>query len=159
MRIYRYYEEQKLPVTLENAWSFFSNPVNLVKITPPNMKFRITNNPEEKIFSGMIITYKVSPLLNFSLNWVTEIVYADKPHYFIDEQKFGPYKFWYHRHSFTEISEGVLMKDEVYYALPFGIIGQIIHSVMIKSRLKEIFAYRREILRNIFYGRINTRVG
>ncbi len=150
MHIYRFYDEQEVHVALVEAWDFFSNPKNLVKITPPYMKFRMTNSPGEDIFPGMIITYKVSPLFNYSLNWVTEIVYADEPHYFIDEQRFGPYKFWHHKHSFTAIPGGVLMKDEVYYALPFGIIGQIIHSVFVKKRLKKIFSYRKTALNKIF---------
>lgn len=158
MRIYRFYEEQILPVTINNAWNFFSRPENLAKITPPDMKFRITNRPGKDIYTGMIIRYRVRPLLDICLNWTTEIVYVDKPHYFIDEQRFGPYKFWHHRHSFTETGEGVLMKDEVYYALPLGIIGQIMHSVMIKRKLEEIFTYRREVLRKIFSGRINARM-
>jgi len=156
MHIYRFYDEQKLPIAIDEGWNFFSNPQNLLKITPPYMKFRITNNPGKDIFSGMIITYKVSPLFNISLNWVTEIVYADKPNYFIDEQRFGPYKFWHHKHSFTAIPEGMLMKDEIYYALPLGIIGQIIHSMIIKNRLRKIFSYRKKSLNKIFPERINA---
>ena len=150
MKIYRFYEEQKLPVTVEEAWKFFSSPQNLVKITPPGMKFMITNNPGNDIHSGMIITYKIRPLLNFPVNWVTEITNSEKPDYFIDDQRSGPYKFWNHKHTFTEIPGGVLMKDEVCYVLPFGILGRIMHSLIVEKRIKEIFRYRKETLKKIF---------
>ena len=144
--MYQFYEEQHLPVTINEAWSFFSNPRNLSLITPPSMNFLLTNAPEGEIYSGMIITYKVSPLFNIPLNWVTEITAADRPNHFIDEQRFGPYKFWHHRHSFEEAGKGVLMKDEVHYSLPFGIIGRMGHFLLIKKRVEGIFEYRREAL-------------
>jgi ligand-binding SRPBCC domain-containing protein len=150
MKIYRYYEEQQLPVKISEAWDFFSNPRNLAVITPPEMNFVITNNPAEDIYTGMIITYKVRPLLNFPLNWVTEIIASERQHYFIDEQRFGPYKFWHHRHYFQEIPGGVQMKDEVYYSLPLGILGRLIHFMFIKRRVEEIFNYRRSILKKMF---------
>ncbi len=150
MKIYRYHEEQRLPVKIEEAWKFFSDPVNLTKITPPDMKFRITNNPEKDIYSGMIITYKLRPLLNIPANWVTEIVSVDKPYSFIDMQRFGPYKFWHHRHHFKVINGGVLMTDEVNYLLPFGILGRVFHSLLVKKRIQKIFNYRRTALKKIF---------
>ncbi len=150
MKIYRYYEEQKLPVKIEEAWKFFSDPKNLVRITPPDMKFKITNNPPKDIYSGMIITYKLRPLLNISANWVTEILFVDKPHSFIDVQRFGPYKFWHHRHHFKAIDGGILMTDEVNYSLPFGILGRVFHSLFVKERIQKIFDYRKNELKKIF---------
>lgn len=149
MKMYRFYEEQYLPVSINESWSFFSNPRNLSMITPPAMKFLLTSAPEGEIYSGMIITYKVRPLFNLPLSWVTEITAADKPNYFIDEQRFGPYKFWHHRHSFEEASGGVVMKDEVHYSLPFGIIGQMGQFFLVKKRVEAIFKYRREALKNV----------
>ena len=150
MKTYRFYEEQELHISIEEAWKFFSSPKNLVKITPPQMRFLITNNPGENIYSGMIITYKIRPLLNFPFNWVTEITSSEKPYFFIDDQRFGPYKFWNHRHTFKEVREGVLMKDEVHYALPLGILGRVIHSLIVKKKIREIFQYRGEALKKIF---------
>jgi ligand-binding SRPBCC domain-containing protein len=156
MKIYRFYVEQNLPVDKNVAWIFFSDPRNLAKITPPGMNFTITNNPEDNIYSGMIITYKISPLTFFPMNWVTEIISEDKPNYFIDEQRFGPYKFWHHRHSFREIPNGTLMKDEVQYALPLGVIGRTMHYLFVKNKLKQIFTYRKEILKGMFNEAENT---
>lgn len=156
MKMYQFYEEQHLPVTIDEAWSFFSNPENLSLITPPSMNFSLANVPEEEIYPGMIITYKVSPLFNIPLTWVTEITAADKPNFFIDEQRFGPYKFWHHRHSFKEAGGGVLMKDEVHYSLPFEIIGRLGHFLLVKKRVEGIFKYRKEALTKMFSNGKNT---
>ena len=150
MKMFRHYEEQQLPINIDEAWRFFSDPRNLVKITPPAMRFIITNKPAEDVYSGMIITYKLRPLLNIPMNWVTEIVSVDKPNSFIDIQRFGPYKFWHHRHTFKSISGGVLMTDEVYYSLPFGIIGSLFHPLIVKKRIQNIFSYRKTALKKIF---------
>ncbi len=150
MNLYRFFEEQKLSITIQEAWDFFSRPDNLSKITPPEMKFVITNEPGKNIYSGQVIAYKVRPLFNISLNWVTIISAVEKPHYFIDEQKFGPYKFWHHRHTFKELSDGVLMKDEVYYALPAGVLGRMMHRFFIKKKIEEIFSFRKETLKKMF---------
>lgn len=151
MKIYRHYEEQKLPIKIDEAWQFFSNPKNLVRITPPEMRFLITNNPGDDIFSGMIITYKLRPVFNIPANWMTEILFVDKPNSFVDDQRIGPYKLWHHRHSFKAINGGVLMTDEVYYSLPFGVLGDIVHSLLVKKRVQKIFAYRKAILNIIFH--------
>jgi ligand-binding SRPBCC domain-containing protein len=119
-------------------------------LTPPDMRFTITNDPVKDIFSGMIITYKLRPLFNIPVSWVTEIVFVDKPNSFVDVQRFGPYKFWHHRHSFKAISGKVLMTDEVYYSLPLGSIGGILHSLLVERRIRNIFAYRKTILKKIF---------
>lgn len=152
MKIYRLYEEQHITISINEAWEFFSNPQNLSLITPPELNFIITNNPDKDIYQGMLITYKLRPLFNFALNWVSEITAAHKPNYFIDEQRFGPYSFWHHRHSFIKTPDGVLMKDEVYYSLPLGIIGRILHMLVVKNKLKKIFKYRKEVLIKVLTG-------
>jgi ligand-binding SRPBCC domain-containing protein len=146
MAFYNLKTEQKLPITLDQAWDFFSSPLNLSKITPPEMGFQITNNPSPKMFQGQIITYKVSPVWGIKMPWMTEITTVVDKEYFIDEQRFGPYALWHHRHSFTAIEGGVLMQDEVNYKLPFGFLGSIAHSIFIKKKLGQIFTYREKIL-------------
>lgn len=150
MSFYNVKSVQKLPITLEEAWSFFSSPKNLDKITPDQMSFVITNNPENKIYQGQIITYKVAPLLGIKMNWMTEITCVRDKKYFIDEQRFGPYALWHHRHSFQEIDGGVLMEDEVNYKLPLGILGTLAHALFVKRQLKDVFEYRRLKLIELF---------
>ena len=96
-------ETQKVPISIHEAWSFFSNPLNLKEITPPHLNLVVTNEMPEKMHAGMIITYVVEPLLKIKMNWVTEITNMQEPFYFVDEQRFGPYKFWHHQHIFKEI--------------------------------------------------------
>lgn len=151
MKIYQYKTQQKLNISKNNAWNFFSNPANLSKITPPWLNFRVTSALPEKMYAGLIITYSVKPLLNISQTWVTEITHVDDLNYFVDEQRFGPYKMWHHEHKFTEsLDGGILMEDIVTYAVPFGFIGRIANSVIISKKINEIFSFRRKILDDMF---------
>ncbi len=148
--IYTLLAEQKLPLSLGDAWDFFSSPENLSKITPQDMGFVITSPEQGKMYPGQIITYKVSILPGIKANWVTEITYVRDREYFVDEQRFGPYSMWHHEHHFEEISDGVLMKDKVSYKLPFGFLGRLVHPIIIKPQLNKIFSYRFEILEEMF---------
>ncbi len=138
--------EQKLPISLSQAWEFFSSPRNLDEITPEDLGFKITSLPSEKMHEGLIITYRVKIFPAIWVPWVTEIKAVEEGRSFVDEQRFGPYKFWHHRHSFEEIPGGVLMRDTVHYAVGFGIFGEIAHRVFVGAKLKSIFAFRKEIL-------------
>jgi ligand-binding SRPBCC domain-containing protein len=151
MRLHRLHRTQELPLRLEDAWRFFSDPRNLGQITPPSLGFRMTS-PDllPEIHAGMIITYRISPLPLVSLDWVTEITQARRPHFFIDEQRFGPYRFWHHQHHFEETENGVLCTDLVHYALPFGPLGRVAHALTVRRQLRQIFAYRREALNTLF---------
>jgi ligand-binding SRPBCC domain-containing protein len=150
MAFYTIKTEQKLPISLEEAWVFFSSPKNLNEITPKDMGFVITNSPSPKMFAGQIITYKVSPLAGIKMDWMTEITQVADRQYFIDEQRFGPYALWHHQHHFEEIDGGVLMRDEVNYKLPFGLLGVLAHLVFVKNKLKQIFDYRHKVLEERF---------
>lgn len=142
---------QKLPLTLEESWKFFSSPANLKILTPKHLGFEITNGDEScAMYAGQIISYNIRPLWNFPVEWVTEITHVHEPFYFIDEQRFGPYKFWHHEHRFNAIPKGVEMIDIIYYELPFGIIGKTLHSIKVKNDLEAIFAYRYETLEKLF---------
>jgi ligand-binding SRPBCC domain-containing protein len=142
---------QKVPLSLEESWDFFSSPANLKILTPDRLRFEIKGENENcQMYSGQIIAYTIHPFLNLPLEWVTEITHVEKPYYFIDEQRFGPYKFWHHEHRFNPIPNGVEMVDTIYYKLPFGILGKLINSLKVKSDLEEIFAYRREKMEKLF---------
>jgi ligand-binding SRPBCC domain-containing protein len=135
--------EQKIPTNIENVWNFISDPRNLKKITPSYMGFQITNEPiAEKMYAGMIIAYKVTPLLNIPLQWVTEITHVQEMEYFVDEQRIGPYLLWHHQHRISEIEGGTLMQDIVSYKPPFGPLGILANSLIIEGQLKSIFEYR-----------------
>ncbi|MFL2931176.1 MAG: hypothetical protein ACJZ47_00020 [bacterium] len=139
-------ETQKVPISIHEAWSFFSNPLNLKEITPPHLNLVVTNEMPEKMHAGMIITYVVEPLLKIKMNWVTEITNMQEPFYFVDEQRFGPYKFWHHQHIFKEIDGGVEVTDIVHYKIRAGIFSSLINKLIVKNELQKIFSYRTEVL-------------
>ena len=152
MKAYHLNFSQQLPISLKEAWDFFSTPLNLAKITPPEMAFTVTSDLKttEKMYPGMIITYKVSPLTGIKLNWMTEITQVREGEYFIDEQRFGPYQFWHHQHHFKAIPGGVQMDDILTYGLPFGILGQAANQLFVANKLQEVFAFRNKKTIEIF---------
>ncbi len=151
MKIYTLETKQKLPVDIKTAWEFFSSPKNLKEITPSYMGFDITSgNLEEKMYAGMIISYIVRPTLKIPVSWVTEITHVNEPNYFVDEQRFGPYSLWHHKHFLKETADGVEMTDIVHYKIPFGFLGRIAHYFFIRKKLKEIFEFRYKKLEELF---------
>ncbi|KQR94774.1 hypothetical protein ASG01_02570 [Chryseobacterium sp. Leaf180] len=146
--------EQQIDCDIETAWKFFSAPENLSKITPKDMNFIVrTKMKDEEIYKGMIIDYYVSPLLGIKTEWTTEITHVDRLRSFIDFQKKGPYKLWNHFHEFIPNEKGVLIKDTVDYELPLGFLGEIAHSLFVKNKLNHIFAYRFQVLEEMFNKR------
>lgn len=143
---------QQLPMNLEEAWHFFSSPKNLPKITPPDMGFIITSDKTdvETMYAGQIITYILKPMFNVPIKWMTEITHVKDKEYFVDEQRFGPYKLWHHKHSFVKTPTGVEMTDVVNYVIPFGFIGEIAHRLFLRKRIEYIFTYRTKVLNEMF---------
>jgi len=156
MKIYNKTTLQKLPISINKAWDFLSDPKNLSTITPNYMNFKILKGADRKIFSGQIIQYTVTPILGITTNWVTEITHVKHGSYFVDEQRFGPYALWHHKHFIKEIEGGVEMEDIIDYKIPFGILGQLIHPIIVKPKLDEIFNYRYNKLIEIFGDFGNT---
>ena len=148
--LYSIKSSQKLPVSLKDAWNFFSDPKNLNTITPDDMNFKTLSGDEKSMFQGQIIHYKITPFPFITIEWVTEITHVEALSFFVDEQRFGPYKFWHHKHFFKQIENGVLMEDVVHYKVPFGILGRIFHPILIKPKLDEIFAFRKQKLIELF---------
>lgn len=149
MKLYSLHTKQNLPISLEKAWDFLSDPFNLKRITPDYMKFDLLSRADD-MYEGQILEYLVSPIANITMKWVTEITHVKKGHYFIDEQRFGPYSFWHHKHFLREIDGGVEMEDLLHYKLPMGFIGQMAHPFLVEPKLKEIFDYRQNALTELF---------
>jgi ligand-binding SRPBCC domain-containing protein len=145
------YFKQWMPISLDEAWAFFSNPANLKEITPSQMGFVVTSSHQgEKMYAGQIIRYIIRPLFGIPLKWCTEITHVVDKQYFVDEQRFGPYAFWHHQHRFTEQNGGVLMEDILHYKVPFGILGRLVDRIIVNREVNAIFAYRRKILSERF---------
>ncbi|PKG43246.1 SRPBCC family protein [Psychroflexus sp. MES1-P1E] len=140
--IYEIHTLQKLPISKQEAWDFLSDPKNLKKIMPDEMGFEIMSGADRKMFTGQLLQYKVTPLPGFKTNWVTEITHVEKPDYFVDIQLYGPYALWHHKHFIHEIEGGVEIEDLVHYKIPFGILGRMMHPILVKPKLNEIFKAR-----------------
>jgi ligand-binding SRPBCC domain-containing protein len=150
MSVFRFESVQLLPISLQEAWDFFSSPQNLKTITPEYMGFHIISGADRKMFPGQIIQYHIAPFPGVQMRWVTEITHVIDQSYFVDEQRFGPYAFWHHKHFFKAIPGGVEMIDIVDYKLPMGILGKWMQPWLVKPRLEGIFAYRTEKLKELF---------
>jgi ligand-binding SRPBCC domain-containing protein len=151
MKIYSFETTQEIPLSISEAWDFLSSPANLKKITPPEMGFEITSDYKgEKMYAGQIISYIVKPLAGIPMRWVTEITHVAEPRYFVDEQRFGPYAMWHHKHFIEKSENGVIMRDVVHYAIPMGIIGQLLNTLVIRKKIKAIFDYRFKKLEAMF---------
>ncbi len=149
--MFRIVREQLLKSNIYEAWEFFSRPDNLSEITPKSMNFEILSDVPEKIYEGLLIDYKVSPLPLYRTKWRTEIKEVEEHKYFVDTQLHGPYKLWYHKHSFHPIGKDlVLMRDTVDYELPLGFCGDVVHSFFVKRKIEDIFDYRSDVIDRIF---------
>lgn len=146
MALYKLHQKQFLPVSLDVAWDFFSKPQNLEQITPPWLKFQILGDVPAKMYPGMIVEYKIRDATGLPMQWVTEITQVNEPYMFVDEQRFGPYKFWHHQHFFREVEGGIEAEDIVHYKMPFWFIGLIVHAFYVKRQLKQIFEFRKTFL-------------
>lgn len=151
MATYSLKTEQKIPVDIDTAWNFFSNPANLQEITPAHLGFRILSKHHgNQMYPGQIIEYNVSPVLGIPFYWMTEITHVNEKKHFIDEQRFGPYSLWHHQHHFKEIEGGVEMTDLVHYRIPFWLLGDLANTFFVRNQLKKIFEYRYKKVNELF---------
>ena len=157
MKLHQIKRKQFFTQPIEEVWDFFSAPANLSKITPSYMDFQIRSELPEKMHAGMIIEYQVRPLANIPMTWVTEITQFQKPFFFIDEQRIGPYAFWHHQHHFQSVNGGTEVTDLVHYKLPLGLIGRILQRIFVENQLNTIFNYRNEALDRLLPGTINHK--
>jgi ligand-binding SRPBCC domain-containing protein len=142
---------QLVKTDINRCWDFFSDPENLVLITPPQMDFKILFPiPMPSMYAGMIISYLVSPLFKLRMEWITEITHISRPNYFIDNQLKGPYVLWHHQHHFEVVTEGVKMTDIVTYTLPMGKVGDFFAGWFIRKKIQSIFEFRQKVIDKTF---------
>ncbi|MNQ40539.1 hypothetical protein D3C85_541960 [compost metagenome] len=154
MKVYKIETVQHVNASVEECWDFFSSPKNLQTITLDNMSFEIQDFDGKRMYPGQIITYTLKPLLGIKINWVTIITVCKENRYFIDEQRFGPYALWHHKHFFEPTEDGTKMTDIVHYALPLGYLGRLMNSLVVRSKLKTIFNYRHNKIEELFNSKV-----
>ena len=150
MKTYKLTGKVTLPISIDKAWEFFSNPNNLSKIMPSNMGFKVIEGATLPLYSGQVIQYSVTPLPLFKTSWLSEINHVDKPHFFVDTQLEGPYNLWHHKHYLKEVENGTEVTDVVHYQVPFGLLGRLLHPIIIKPKLDKIFEYREQHITQLF---------
>ena len=151
MAVYQLQEQMELGTSLEKLWDFISSPINLKEITPDYMGFDIKTSPlPDKIYPGLMISYRVRPLLGIPMNWLTEITHVREPYFFVDEQRSGPYALWHHEHHLEATERGVKMSDLVTYRLPAGPLGKLAHHIFVRKQLESIFKYREQAMERQF---------
>jgi ligand-binding SRPBCC domain-containing protein len=150
--IYRVHRHQKLPASLDQVWEYFSRPENLNEITPPDINFQILQGGNQPMYPGQLIEYRVQFFPLLTSRWLTEITQVQNRVYFVDERRVGPYTFWHHQHRFKSIPGGTEMTDLVTYQLPYGWLGDLVHSLWVSHRLKAIFDYMSNNIGLLFSG-------
>ena len=149
-KVYRKSWTTFIPRPLNEVWNFFSRPQNLNAVTPSDMHFEILTDLEGvEMYEGMLINYRIRPLLNIPMKWCTEITHIKEKEYFIDEQRFGPYAMWHHEHHFKELEGGVEMRDLLHYAIPFGPLGRLANAVLVSRKVDQIFEFRKSAMGEI----------
>ena len=150
MKLYQLHKTQKLPISLDVAWEFLCNPANLSKLTPKEMNMTIISGTDRPMYAGQVLQYSVTPLPGVKTKWVSEITQFEHKKYFVDDQLYGPYAFWHHKHFIHEIDGGVEMEDIIDYKVPLGFIGQILHPIAVKPKLERVFEYRQKKMIELF---------
>ena len=134
-----------VPGTLHEVFTFHTDPRNLEALTPPWLAFRVLHSTDPAVRLGTRITYGLR-LHGIPMRWesrISEFVDGDS---FADEMLSGPYRRWYHRHLFRDVEGGVEIEDVVEYALPFGPIGRLVHSLFVRRQLQQIFDFRTQAI-------------
>ncbi len=134
---------QRMPVSMATAWSFFSSPDNLHLIADSEMGFTVLSREHgNRIYAGQVLEYRVRPIWGIPLYWMTEITHVQQGLFFVDEQRFGPFRMWHHQHHFREIEGGVEMTDLVHYKNPLGKIGNLADALFVRKKVQAIFRFR-----------------
>lgn len=148
--IHTLYREQIIPAPVEKVWEYFCDPRNLNRITPPDMNFEILWGGDDRMYEGQLIEYRVEFIRGVRSRWLTEISHVRQCEFFVDEQRLGPYRFWYHEHGFEGTPSGTRMTDRVTYVVPVGFLGDMLDRLWIAARLSQIFDYRRKTIIQLF---------
>lgn len=153
--VYEVKREVTVQTDLETAWDFIRSPSNLNKVTPDDMDFEIVSDLPDAMFEGLLIEYRVGIPLLGKQTWLTELKHIRERHSFVDEQRTGPYKFWFHYHEVMEVLDGVRFRDHVRYIMPLGPLGAVARALYVRKELERVFDYREKAMRAHF-GQLAT---
>jgi len=146
MNLYQLYRRQALTISRQEAWDFFSSPHYLNEITPDFFNVEITSKVPEKIYAGLMISYRMTAVGGIPMPWLSDVSHCEEPYRFVYQQAVGPFKFWSHEVRLSEEDGHIVMEDIVFYAMPFGWLGQLMHAVLVGKKLQNIFDTRQHYL-------------
>lgn len=155
MTIFCLHRDQIIPAPIEIVWDYFCNPGNLNELTPSDMNFEIISSPLGKMYEGQIIEYRVGIFPGVRTTWLTEISHVRRMEYFVDEQRIGPYEFWYHEHKFCSLDHNqTQMIDNVTYSVGYGLIGDMLNALVIGKKLSGIFNFRSRKIQDLYPAKV-----
>ncbi|QWF72150.1 SRPBCC family protein [Methylomonas paludis] len=146
MKIHHLYFAQTLALNPEQAWAFFSSPYHLNDITPAFFHVEITSPVPDDIYAGLMISYRMKAVAGWPMAWLSEVCHCQRPQRFVYQQRVGPFNFWSHEVCITPCAEGIKLEDIVYYAMPWGWLGDWLDRLLIGPKLQQIFITRRDYL-------------
>ena len=130
----------------ESAWRFFSTAENLPLITPPWLRFTTAMEKPVTLGPDAVLDYRIR-WMGVPIRWRTRIIDWSPPRQFIDLQVRGPYALWHHQHRFEPSSGGgTVCFDRVIYQLPVPLVRRVVHSLVVRKQLLEIFRFRRRVI-------------
>ena len=134
--------QQLLPGEPADVFPFFADALNLERITPPWLGFRVVTGGPIDMGPGTLIEYRLR-LHRVPVRWLTRIEVWEPPLRFVDAQVRGPYRHWRHEHRFGAADGGgTLVRDRVDYELPLGPLGAVAHVLFVGRDLERIFDHR-----------------
>jgi ligand-binding SRPBCC domain-containing protein len=136
-----------LPKPRDEVFAFFSDPTNLLRVSPPRLGLRLLAPPPPMTAGA---TYDLGfTWLGVPFRWRVFMREYDPPFRFLDVQVRGPYARWEHRHLFLAESGGTTLEDRIVYRLPLGLLGNAAHALFVKRLLTRLWAHRRTMISDL----------
>lgn len=149
MHLHRYHREIEVSRSLPDVFAFFAEAGNLEEITPPWLKFRVLTAHPVEMKEGAKIAYSLR-IHGVPMRWLTQIECWEPPLSFVDVQLKGPYRLWRHTHRFSRKGDRTVLADTVEFALPFGMLGDLVYHLQVARDVDRIFDYREQRIKERF---------
>ena len=146
---------QWVPRPVDEVFAFFSEARNLERITPPFLRFSLSDSGAIPMREGTLIDYRLR-LHGIPLQWRSLIEAWEPGQRFVDTQVRGPFRRWWHEHRFVAAPGGTWVEDHVQFELPFGRLGQLLGGWLVARDVKRIFAHRHQTIEQLFPARAVT---
>ncbi|MGE0757582.1 MAG: SRPBCC family protein [Pirellulaceae bacterium] len=143
-----YVKQTQINAPPDLVFRFHESSDALVQLIPPWENMKLAESAGSlRAGSRVVLRGSVGVI---PIQWVAIHTEYNPPHLFADRQESGPFAYWYHRHRFLDDGQGgTLLRDEVEYAVPLGMIGRWLGGWLVRRKLEAMFAYRHEKTRSL----------